>query len=553
MLEHLRVNDFAIIDSVDMALTDGLTALTGETGAGKSILLDAIGLVLGDRAARGSVRDGADRAEIEATFHVSPDSDAATWLAEHDLDDDSLCTLRRVVSRDGRSRAYINGRSATTHTLRELGEMLVHIHGQHEHQHLTRTERQRVIVDSRAGIIEDLATLRSLHKAWREADSALQNAQSEHAARSDRLDMLTFQVQELQNVQLDAAGIESLFSEHTRLSNAESLVASAQGLLDVSFDGEQSAHDRLSLAHRQALSLADTDAQLAQLPELINSALINLDEAVGVARNYLADLDMDPARLAAVEEQMSLIHGLARKHQTQGPDLPALHTQLATELTQLQAAARSPAELEAAATAAHDAYLACARRVSAARSKAAKALSADVTAELQTLGMGGGQFVVEVNEEPDHASAHGIDRIELFVSANPGQQPKPLAKVASGGELSRISLAIQLIASRYAAVPSLIFDEVDTGIGGGIAEIVGRQLRELGERCQVMCVTHLPQVASQAHHHIAVSKSVRDGQTHTAPIPLTGKARVDEIARMLGGVKMTQKVRSHAKEMLGEA
>ncbi len=552
MLEHLRVRDFAIIDSVEVDFRGGLTALTGETGAGKSILLDAISLVLGDRAARGSVRDGAERAEIEATFLVDPDSDAAAWLAAHDLDDDGVCTLRRVVSRDGRSRAYINGRTAATQTLRELGEMLVHIHGQHEHQHLTRSERQRLIVDARAGIQDDLDQLQSLHTAWREAREALQNAQSEHAARSDRLDMLTFQVQELQNLSLDAAGIEQLFSEHTRLSNAESLVQATQELLDASFDGEHSAHDQLSRAHRQALELAGTDTQLAQLPELINNALINLDEAAAMARNYLADLEIDPARLASVDEQMSLVHGLARKHQTEGSALPALRAQLETELGSLTQAARSPAELEAQAEAAHAAYLQCAREVSAARSRAANALSEDVTAELQTLGMGGGQFVVEVNEDPAHAAAHGIDRIELCVSANPGQRPKPLAKVASGGELSRISLAIQLIASRYASVPSLVFDEVDAGIGGGVAEIVGRQLRELGERCQVMCVTHLPQVASQAHHHIAVSKSVADGQTQTTPVTLSGKSRVDEIARMLGGLKMTNKVRSHAREMLGE-
>lgn len=552
MLEHLRVNDFAIIESVETAFADGMTALTGETGAGKSILLDAIGLVLGDRAGRDGVRDGAGRAEIEASFRVEAASDAAKWLTEHDLDEDDLCTLRRVVGRDGRSRAYINGRSVSLHALRELGEMLVHIHGQHEHQHLSRSERQRQIVDARADIEDELAELRSLHAIWNDRLSALHNAQELASERRDRLDLLRFQVHELQAIDGDAEAIERLFSDHTRLSNAEQLHASASELLERAYDAEQSAHDQLSHAQRLADQLAETDQSIEQLPQLIGDALINLDEAVRVAREYLSQLELDPARLSQVEEQMRVIHSLSRKHQLDGPELPAHRARLAAELATLQDQSSSPQDLEREADAAHQSYLACARRVSAARRTAARALSEDVTAELQTLGMGGGTFLVEVSENLDQATAFGIDRVSLHVSANPGQPPRPLAKVASGGELSRISLAIQLIASRYAAVPSLIFDEVDAGIGGGIAEIVGRQLRELGARCQVMCVTHLPQVASRAHHHIAVCKTVVDGHTQTTPEVLEGKARVDEIARMLGGVKLTAKVRSHAREMLGE-
>ncbi|MEM6985772.1 MAG: DNA repair protein RecN [Pseudomonadota bacterium] len=552
MLEHLRVHDFAIIDSVDTAFAGGMTALTGETGAGKSILFDAIGLVLGDRAERGSVRDGAERAEIEARFHVQSAADAARWLHEHDLDEDGLCTLRRVVARDGRSRAYVNGRSVTMQALRELGEMLVHIHGQHEHQHLTRSERQRHIVDARADIEDELAELHSLHARWRACVDAHKNAEAVFAERSNRLDLLQFQVQELQQIQHDAADIERLFSEHTRLSNAEQLIATTSELLDRAFDSEHSARDQLSHAERLAHTLADTDAQLANLPQLIVDALINLDEAASLARTYLSQLELDPSRLEDVEKQTALIHSLARKHQLSGHALPELRAKLEHELQTLQREATSPEELERKAQDAHKAYLDRARRVSSARRAAATALSDEVTAELQTLGMGGGLFVVEVNENPEHANAHGIDHVELRVSANPGQTPKPLAKVASGGELSRISLAIQLVASRYAAVPSLIFDEVDAGIGGGVAEIVGKQLRQLSARCQVMCVTHLPQVASQAQNHIAVQKTVNRGHTRTTPTVLKGKARVDEIARMLGGVKLTAKVRSHAREMLSE-
>ncbi|MEM7378164.1 MAG: AAA family ATPase, partial [Pseudomonadota bacterium] len=328
MLDYLRVQDFAIIDSVSTPFAGGMTALTGETGAGKSILLDAIGLVLGDRAERHSVRDGAARAEIEASFSVAAESEAARWLSAHDLDDDGVCTLRRVVRRDGRSRAYVNGRSVSSQALRELGEMLVHIHGQHEHQHLSHADRQRQIVDARAGVDGELETLATLHAGWRQSLADLRDAEGQHNERSDRLDLLQFQLRELQGVQLDAEGIDTLFAEHRKLSNAEQLIASINALISDTFDDDGSAHERLSRALRVAESLADTDPELAQLTQLVGDALINLDEAASVARGYVSGLDLDPTRLAEVDEQIAVIHGLARKHRVEARALPALRAQV---------------------------------------------------------------------------------------------------------------------------------------------------------------------------------------------------------------------------------
>lgn len=550
MLEHLQVRDFAIIEQVAIDWQPGMTALTGETGAGKSILLDAIGLVLGGRADSTSVRDGAKRTDIAASFDLRNNLDAHAWLQAHDLDDDDTCVLRRVVGVDGRSRAYINGRSTTAASLRELGSKLVQILGQHEHQRLTDLTVQRRIVDACAAHGPALEQLAESYRKWRDVSDKLSQLLHHSDTRAQRIDLLSFQLQELEQLPISAEEIQALQAEHTRLGNAERLLSLANEALQVGFETEHSAHHGLSQALRAAESLAATDEQATGVATLLNAALIHLDEAASALQDYASSVELDPARLIWVEEQLDTLQRLSRKHRCESHELPALRERIEIELHELQSSDFSAEDLQAQVTTLRSDYLRRAHKVSAARAKAAKKLSAQVTKTMSALGMGGGKFVVELSDDPERASAVGIDRIELLVSANPGQSPKPLARVASGGELSRISLAIQMIASHYAPVPSMIFDEVDSGVGGGVAEIVGGQLRDLGERCQVMCVTHLPQVASQAHQHVAVRKVSGSDYTQTEPRLLSKNERVEEIARMLGGVKVTAKVRSHAREML---
>lgn len=550
MLEHLQVRDFAIIEEVSINWKSGMTALTGETGAGKSILLDAIGLVLGGRADSSSVRDGAKRADISASFDLRNNPDASDWLHAHDLDDDDSCVLRRVVGADGRSRAYINGHSSTAANLRDLGARLVQILGQHEHQRLTDHTVQRRIVDACAANGPALQQLASSYHKWRDVSDRLSQLQHHSDTRAQRLDLLSFQLQELEQLPISAEEIQALQQEHTRLGSAERLLSLANEALEYSYEAEQSAHSGLSHALRAAESLAATDPQAQSVATLFNDALINLDEAASALKDYAGRVELDPARLNWVEEQLDTLQRLSRKHRCEAHELPALRERIEVELLELQSSDNNAEDLQAQVATLRSDYLRQAHKISAARAKAAKKLSMQVTKTMSALGMGGGKFVVELSDDPERASSVGIDRVELMVSANPGQSPKPLARVASGGELSRISLAIQMIASHYAPVPSMIFDEVDSGVGGGVAEIVGGQLRDLGERCQVMCVTHLPQVASQAHQHVAVRKVSGSNYTQTEPRLLNKSERIEEIARMLGGVKVTAKVRSHAREML---
>lgn len=550
MLEHLQVRDFAIIEQVSIDWQPGMTALTGETGAGKSILLDAISLVLGGRADSSSVRDGAKRADISASFDLRHNKEAQRWLQAHDLDDDECCVIRRVVGADGRSRGYINGSNTTAASLRELGSLLVQILGQHEHQRLTDHTVQRRIVDASAAHGPALDRLASSYTNWRDAANQLSQIQHHSESCSQRLDLLSFQLQELEQLPISSEEILALQLEHTRLSSAERLLSLADEALESGYEAEHSAHSGLSHALRSAESLAATDPLAQPVATLLNEALIHLDEAAFSLREYAGTVELDPARLSWVEEQLETLQRLSRKHRCEAHELPSLRERLQQEFKQLQSTDVSAEDLQEQVANLRSIYLRQAHKISAARAKAAKKLSAQVTKTMSALGMGGGKFVVELSDDPERASAAGIDRVELLVSANPGQSPKPLARVASGGELSRISLAIQMIASHYAPVPSMIFDEVDSGVGGGVAEIVGNQLRDLGERCQVMCVTHLPQVASQAHQHVAVRKVSGSNYTQTMPRLLNANERLEEIARMLGGVKVTAKVRSHAREML---
>ncbi|MCL5668572.1 MAG: DNA repair protein RecN [Gammaproteobacteria bacterium] len=555
MLTHLGIRDFAIIESLELDLGAGMTVLTGETGAGKSIIVDALLLALGGRAENGMIRHGATRAEISASFDLGKIPRAREWLNGHDLDDAPDCVLRRIITLEGRSKAYINGSTVPLQLLQELGNLLVDIHGQHEHQSLLQRNAQREHLDDYAGHAPMLADLASLHKRWisstRELDTLLR-AQSE---RETRLTLLRYQVQELDALKLEPDEWPALNAEHARLANVNRLLEAAQGALSALYENEQgSALGLLTHSANELQKLHEYDTGLIKLSELLDGAAIQLQEAVNELRHYLDHLEGDPERLHKVEQRLATIHDLARKHRITPDELPDLHRRLAEELANIEGADARLDQLQKEAAEARQAYLMLAEKLSAARAKQAKELQKQVTARMQQLGMPGGRFEIQLERvAEDQYAAHGLERVEFLVSANPGQPLKPLNKVASGGELSRISLAIQVISAQSGRIPTLIFDEVDVGVGGGVAEIVGQQLCALSEQRQVLCVTHLPQVAAQGRHHIQVSKETKKGAARITLRPLGAEERRDEIARMLGGVKITEQTLAHAGEMLDNA
>jgi DNA repair protein RecN (Recombination protein N) len=559
MLKHLQISNFTIIDRIDIELEPGMTALTGETGAGKSILLDALGLVLGDRGDSGSIRQGTERADIHATFDIGALPAVREWLRANELESDEECLMRRTLSADGRSKGYINGAPVTMQMLRELGEMLVDIHGQHEHQSLLRREVQRQRLDDYAENAAPLSELGSIHRNWHERQSRYQELLEASRQRDERLATLRYQTEELAKMQLRENEWAELQEEHRRLAHASRLTDAAARALEQLYDDDSVAlYPVLSQHARNIEELVQFDDKLNPVSELLNGASIQIEEAASLLRGYLNDLELNPARLQWLEERMGALHELARKHRCEPELLPALAERLQTELADIEQADDRLQSLAAECRRLREDYLETARRLRLRRQQAAERLSRAVTAAMQTLGMSGGKFHIQVSEKPcDHAtgegfSPHGLDLIEFQVSANPGQTLRSMNKVASGGELSRISLAIQMITAGMEPIPTLIFDEVDAGIGGGIAEVVGAHLRALGEQRQVLCVTHLPQVAAQAHHHMRVSKSNKAG-TQTDVTKLDTHDRIEEIARMLGGVEITQATRNHAAEMIQRA
>ena len=552
MLRHLHVKDLAIVDSLELDLGPGLTALTGETGAGKSILIDALGLALGDRADSGMIRAGCERAEITAVFELGEESQAAAWLAEHELDNGRECILRRVVNADGRSRGFINGSPAPIQSLQGLGDSLVDIQGQHAHQSLLRRDQQRLLLDAYAGHLPLARQVAELHRAYRKQQEELAALRSVAADRAARLDFLRHQVGELTALGLDSDELHRLDEEHARLSHAGQLQETCGRTLAMLYEDEVSASGLLSHAATDIARLQDIDPALGETCELLEAALIQIDEASANLRHYASALDMDPAQLERVEQRMAVIHDLARKHRVTAEQLPARLAALEAELEQLENADVHLSELERRVEALRGDYLQQALALSARRRDASARLEEQVTKAMQELGMAGGHLAVAL--EPvaaDQPSPGGLERPEFLVSANLGQAPQPLAKVASGGELSRISLAIQVVTAQCGQVPTLIFDEVDVGIGGRVAEIVGQLLRRLGGNRQVLCVTHLPQVAAQGHHHLRVKKHSRQQQTRAEIAPLADRERIDEIARMLGGIEITEQTLAHAAEMLG--
>jgi len=552
MLQQVRVRNYAIIDEVELELDGGMTVLTGETGAGKSILVDALGLVLGDRADASAVRHGADRAEITAAFDLSDRQEVARWLSEQDMDADGECVVRRIISGEGRSKAYVNGCPVTLPVLRALGEMLVEIHGQHEHQTLTRRPVQRQLLDSYGGHQRELGAVAGAFADWESTRVRLERLREANDSRDDRLDLLRYQVRELEGLGLEPGEAAALAAEHLRLSNVERLATAAGEAFQLVYDDESgSAQQRLARALQVLESIADVDPGLAGAARMIEEAEIQVTEAADDLRRYLSDLEVDPGRQEFVANRLASIRELSRKHGVDPDALDGKRDLLRAELGELEDTGEALDGLEKAVAAAEKAYRSAAKVLSGARRKAAQRLSEEITAAMHQLGMPGGRFLVDLaSPDPDRFSVHGADTIEFLVTANPGQPPAPLSKVASGGELSRISLAIQVIATRAAERPCLVFDEVDAGVGGGVAEIVGRRLRELGRGQQVLCVTHLPQVASQSHHHIRVAKLTDGERTRTTLARLGDDERVEELARMLGGVEITDTSRRHAREMI---
>ncbi|MGW8310955.1 MAG: DNA repair protein RecN [Thiogranum sp.] len=554
MLLSLNIRDYAIIDRLEVEFSPCMSVLTGETGAGKSILLGALGLLLGDRADAASVRHDCARADITASFDLSACPTAREWLLAHDLDSDDDCQLRRVIGREGRSRAYINGSPATAAALRELGEKLVDIHGQHEHQSLLRRDLQRQLLDNHGGHDKLLRELKNLYRDWHDAGAAIRALVGDDRDRDTRLEFLRFQLQELESLAPQTGEAESLHTELARLSNAEQLIDSCRQHLQRLYDDDASAHDLLGKAVDELGAAAELDPAFREAAELFNNALIQLREGIDQLRDCENRLDLDPQRLQWVEQRLDALHGLARKHRIEIGELPAFRQRLETQIAELEQADQTLETLAARQAELLQSYRTRARQLHNKRSKTAKRLSEQVSKAMQTLGMQGGRFEIEVAAGGgDTPSEQGCDDIRFLVSANPGQPLKPLARVASGGELARISLAIQVVAAQDTTTPTLIFDEVDSGVGGAVAETVGRQLQTLGLHRQVLCVTHLPQVASQAHNHLKVQKLHRDGATRTGVARLSQQQRIDEIARMLGGRTITESTLKHAEEMLALA
>ena len=552
MLVHLSVHNYAIVEHLDLELDRGMSVITGETGAGKSIMLDALGLTLGDRADSGVVRPGADKADILATFDLEDIPEAQVWLKERDLDNDGPCILRRVITAEGRSRSYINGSPCPQGDLKALGELLIDIHSQHEHQSLLKTDTHRRLLDEYAGATDLARQVQLAAQRWRQTRQELERLSNSGDEQRARHQLLSYQLEELESLSLGENELEQLEQEHKNLTNAESLLSICRQVVEQCSESDSgNVLNALTASLHRLGSVNNSPTALSEATDLLSSAQIQVEEAVGELNRFLDHFDADPAKLQQLEERLDAIYTLARKHRIQPNEVATLQQKLLDEIETLNANDESIERLEHEVQAFARHYQEKARELSDLRHSSSTRLASAVEQEIHRLGMPGGRFQIELKAIPgSEPHPHGLEHVELLVSANPGQPLKALAKVASGGELSRISLAIQVITAQTSRVPTLVFDEVDVGIGGPTAEIVGQLLRRLGERGQVMTVTHLPQVAAQGHQHLFVHKVRDNDATRTAVSKLTKAERIEEVARMLGGIDLTKESLAHAKKMV---
>ena len=555
MLQQLCIENFAIVRSLIIEFGPGLTAITGETGAGKSIMVDALGLVLGDRADTGIIRDGADRAEISALFDITGNSAVAAWLEGQQLETDS-CILRRVIGRDGRSRAYINGTPSTLGQLRKLGEALTDIHSQHEHQSLLKTSTHRLLLDEFAGCSALAKQVLESCNRWTSLNEQLSELATAQQSQNAETKLAGYQLEELDSLQLQNNELETLEHDQMRMANAHSTLEQGHQALELCVDAGADDQQNNSLALlTQALRLCeqikDTHPLLAESTDLLNNARIQVEEAAHSLRAYLETVHIDPQQLQIIEQRLADILQLARKHKASPAQLVKIRAQLAEKLQHIEQTDLNLEELRRRVDEELKRYRELASKLTCARLTAIDNFSALVEKQLASLGMASTRFVINTPSVTTGIPlAFGMESVEFLISPNPGQQPRPLQKIASGGELSRISLAIQVISAQTSTIPTLIFDEVDVGIGGATAEVVGRLLSKLGESGQVICVTHQPQVAARADNHLIVSKSSDPDTTDSKIVVLSKEARIQEIARMLGGIDISERTLAHAEEML---
>ncbi|MBC3620372.1 DNA repair protein RecN [Vibrio metschnikovii] len=551
MLAHLSVNNFAIVKSLQLELSKGMTTITGETGAGKSIAIDALSLCLGGRAEASMVRQDEEKTEVSAAFILDNNLHATRWLEDNDLLDGKECILRRIISKDGRSRAFINGSPVPLSQLKSLGQLLINIHGQHANQQLMKPELQLAMLDQYAGHLDLLKQTRLAYQQWRQVNHHLKQLRENSQQNQAQLQLLEYQIKELNELALGEEEFIELEQEHKRLSNSGDLAINCQKAINLLYESEEvNALNLMQTVSHTLIELAEMDNQLSSLPNMLNEAMIQLEETNNELRAYLDHIDVDPERMSYVEERYSRVLSLARKHHVLPEELYQHHQALLQQIALLDCSEEKIQELENDVAVHYQTFASCAEKLHKSRSRYAKELDKLISLSMHELSMEKAQFKIDVVQHQGQPSPLGFDHVTFLVSTNPGQPLQPIAKVASGGELSRISLAIQVITAQKIDTPSLIFDEVDVGISGPTAAVVGKMLRKLGESTQVLCVTHLPQVAGCGHHQLFVAKQTKGGKTETQMVKLSEEQRIAELARLLGGSQITPSTLANAKELL---
>ncbi|EQA00804.1 DNA repair protein RecN [Glaesserella parasuis] len=553
MLTQLTINNFAIVRHLTLELNEGMSVITGETGAGKSIGIDALGLCLGYRSESSMIRNGADKADISATFSMQPTSPAYLWLKEHELldeDNPQECILRRMINQEGRSKAFVNNHPIPVSQLRELGQYLIHLNGQHAPQLLLKSEYQLEVVDNYANLHPLLAEMATQYHSWRKLHKQVKNFHQQCQENEARKQLLQYQVEELDEFAIKEGEFEQLEEDHARLANSEQLTELSQSVLNLLSDDNANVDTMLYRAIRDLEELVEVDSQYQSALEMLNEALIQVQEASSEINHLANKIEQDPELLNELDQRISQTMQLARKHHITPDKLWQKHLGLKQELQTLLDFAENEEQLIADEQQAYQQCVELAEKIYHKRVDAGQKLSAQVTKQIKQLAMENGEFFIDIQHNLDKLSANGADFVEFNLRSNLGQNAQPLAKIASGGELSRISLAVQVLTANKLSTPTIIFDEVDVGISGPTATVVGRLLRQLGKKCQVLCVTHLPQVASHGNHHFNVQKQVENNQTETKMSFLTPKERVKALARLLGGEKITDAVLANAQEML---